>query len=365
MAYIGAPFVHDIFVSYSHGDDGTGRAFLQPWSAAFAAELERELRTDRRFRKDLRVFRDQDQRPSQGIDPMAPLSDQLEKDIGDSAVLLVLMSDDYLASKWCADERKWWCQRQPELGLPQDGRIAVVRIWPTTEPWPAELKDSRGHELVGFRFYSDHPTAPRPLGYLDPTDNFGSEFRKALLDVVGHLYPKLDEIKARLTQLEKAKADAAKLAQPAGGQVIYLHGRADHAAVWEQVGTELTNSGYSIVPGEPDPVVSDPKKLLQISERRVEAMSACDALMLVGTHDGRALDADLVVVGKQDRHAARARSNKLLPCGLLDTVGGTVATSMRKATARNLQAEWLDATHAPWTPLVQKWLLSASESAKP
>src|SRR5690606_2166177 len=89
MAYVGPPFAHDIFVSYSHGDDGSGQSFLQPWSAAFARELERELRADRRFRQQLKIFLDENQRPGQGIDPMAPLSDQLRKEIGAAAILLV------------------------------------------------------------------------------------------------------------------------------------------------------------------------------------------------------------------------------------------------------------------------------------
>ena len=74
MSYVGEPFRHDLFVSYSHGDDGSGGAYLKPWSAAFTHELERELRADRRFRTSLSVFRDQDHRPEQSLDPMAPLT---------------------------------------------------------------------------------------------------------------------------------------------------------------------------------------------------------------------------------------------------------------------------------------------------
>lgn len=364
MAYIGSPFVQDIFVSYSHGDDGSGQAYLQPWSAAFAKELERELRADRKFRQDLRIFLDKDHRPDQGIDPMAPLSEQLRSQIGNSAVLMILMSPDYLASQWCSDERSWWYARQSELGLPDDGRIAVVRIWPTDQPWPAELKDSRGQEPVGFRFYPVDAIPPRPLGWTDLPGAFGSDFRKALLDIVGPLYRKLDDIRTRVAGLQRAESDATRLGQGDGHQSIYLHGRADHADAWQRAGTELTDSGYSVVPGDPDPVEHDPKKLQDLSEQRVEMMSGCDALLLIGTDDGRALDADLVVVGKHDRQSARARSNRLLPCGLLDTVGASVATPVRKATARNLQADWLDATRAPWTPLVRQWLLAASTKAR-
>ena len=116
MSYVGEPFRHDLFVSYSHGDDGSGGAYLKPWSAAFTHELERELRADRRFRTSLSVFRDQDHRPEQSLDPMAPLTAQLQEQIAGAALLVVLMSPDYLASKWCADERDWWLR---EVGGPR------------------------------------------------------------------------------------------------------------------------------------------------------------------------------------------------------------------------------------------------------
>lgn len=61
-AYVGSPLVFDIFISYSHGDDGSGNAYLASWSAAFAKELEREIRADRKFRQELQVVLDQSHR---------------------------------------------------------------------------------------------------------------------------------------------------------------------------------------------------------------------------------------------------------------------------------------------------------------
>lgn len=365
MAFVGSPFLHDVFVSYSHGDDGSGQSYLQPWSLAFARELERELRSDRRFRQDLRVFLDDDHRPGQGIDPMAPLTDQLRDDIAGSAILLVLMSPDYLASKWCADEREWWFGRQAVLGLPADERVAVVRIWPTgTEPWPAALTDARGHQLVGFPFSEpvEGSDSHRPLGWFELPGPFSMAFRKALIAIVGRLYPRLDALRATLESRVRADAEIARLGGD-GGQTIYLHGRADHAKAWEAAGMALIDSGYAVVPGEPDAVEHDPKKLQDVRERRVEALCGCDALLLLGTDDGRALDADLVVVGKHDRQSARARSNRLLPCGLLDTAGAAVATPVRRATARIMQTDWLDGTQNPWTAEVQRWLNQKAQRA--
>jgi hypothetical protein len=168
MAYVGNPFRHDLFIRYSYGDDGSGHGLLQPWSVAFLAELEKELRVDRRFRQALSVFRDAQFRPGQGVDPMAGLSPQLQEQIGAAALPVVLMSPDYLASAWCAWEREWWCARQAELHLATDERIAVVRIWPTSEPWPPALCDPQGVPLVGFVFHDDEAGAARPGGPTRP-----------------------------------------------------------------------------------------------------------------------------------------------------------------------------------------------------
>lgn len=364
MTYVGAPFEHDVFISYSHGADSSGEPYLKAWSGAFVAALERELRVERRFRNDLRVFLDQQLRPGDGIDPMAALTDQLQAQISGSAILLVLMCPDYLASKWCGQEREWWCAHQDAIGFPSNGRISVVKILPTSEPWPLTLTDSSGQNLVGFSFHVDMGGIDRPVGWTDLPGAFTSEFNKTLLTIVGPLYRALDATKAALVARRDAEAKAAKLAQP-GGQSIYLHGRADHAATWEAAALALGDAGFAIVPGEPDAVEQDPKRVLAVRERRVDALSACDALLLLGTEDGRALDADLVVVGRTDRQSARARSNHLLPCGLLDTVGAPIATAVRKRTASIMQADWLDATGTDWPGQIGPWLLAKSGVAAP
>jgi hypothetical protein len=118
-----------------------------------------------------------------------------------------------------------------------------------------------------------------------------------------------------------------------------------------------------VLPGEPDPVEREPARLEAIREQRVNTLTACDALVLVGSEDGRAIDADLIVVGKHDRHSARARSNRWLPCALLDTRGAAVATPVRRTTARIVQADWLDVTQTAVVPAVQRWLADKAAQA--
>ena len=361
IAYVGDPFVFDLFISYSHGADASGEAYLQEWSAAFAKELGRELRSDVEFRDSVQIFLDADHRPGLGVDPMAPLTEQLRERIGQSAMLVVLMSPDYLKSRWCADEREWWFERQTALGLLPKERTAIVKIWPTKEAWPAALTDSRGHPLIGFDFYDTSEGPPRPLGWVDLPGPFGKEFRKALLAVVGRISRRLEETRTQLMGVVRVTANASKLLE-ASGQSLYVHGRVDRTRSWERAALALSKSGFAVVPGEPDQMERDVVRLQEMRERRVETLRECDALLLVGTDDTRAVDADLVVVGKRDRQSARARWKHLLPCALLNTVGASLATAVRAETTRNAQVDWIDGTTDPWIPSVQQWLRRKGEA---
>lgn len=363
MGFVGEPFVHDVFLSYSHGDvDGTGLSRLKQWSQAFARELESEFRAHPTFGRTFSLFLDEHHRPAQAIDPMAPLTAQLQADIERSAVLAVLMSPQYLVSPWCRDEREWWCQKQRQLGLPTDGRIAVARIWPTMDPWPEPFADTRRQPLVGFGFYDKEQAEllPQPFEWPEPSPRSRDPFRRELLTLVGWIGLKLMELKKRLDE-QKQTVEAAARLKASGGQVVYLHGRAGEAAAWDRTAAALNDSGLTVLPGEPDPISSDARKLQEIRQRRVEILSGCDALLLMAAADGRAVDADLVVVGRQDRNSARAVSNQLLPCALLDNAGAPIATPQRKVAARSLNVEWIDATEEPWTPRVQTWLQTVAD----
>ena len=60
----------------------------------------------------------------------------------------------------------------------------------------------------------------------------------------------------------------------------------------------------------------------------------------------------------------RARSERLLPCAVLDTAGPVIATPRRKAMARALDIDWIDTTQVIWTPDVGSWLVEASVVAE-
>jgi TIR domain len=364
MSFLGEPFKHDLFVTYSHGDfDGTGKSKLKTWSQAFVRELEDELGLHPKIR-GIEIFLDQHKRSDQGVDPMAALTKQLRIEIGAAGLLIVLMSPHYLHSKWCRQERDWWAKCQKKHGLALDGRIAIARIWPTEDPWPKIFVDEHGEPLVGFAFYDleKAPSHPWPHEWPDPTGAKGP-FRSALLDMVGRIWQHLTAVKEQLEERRQRPAEAARLAAKAG-QVIYLHGREAHAKAWGRARLVLTKRQFVVTPARPDPVERNPKRAREITDRRVEILSGCDGLLLLGTEDEYALEADLIVVGRRDRHSARDRSDRLLPCAVLDTVGPKSATPEYKEMARSLGIHWIDTTRDLWPIEVEGWLAEASAVAE-
>lgn len=366
VSYIGEPFTHDLFVTYSHGAiDGAEVSPLKRWSEGFIEQLELELRQHPRFGRDLAIFFDDAHRPGQGLDPSSGLTEQLRHEIGTSALLQVLMSDHYLQSAWCRDERDWWVQKQAELGLSLNDRIGLARVWPTSEPWPPPLVDERGHPFVGFCFYDQARADVRPQPYEWPAPDGTSKgpFREQLLDLVGWLWQKIELLKRRADERRVAAADAARLAEDSG-QVLYLHARQEHVQTWQRARGALEEQGFAVFPvDEPDRVSADPVQAKEDQASRIDLLGRCDALLLVGTQDARAVDEDLIVVGRGDRQLARAKYQRYVPCGLVDTAGAPLATEARRRTARALQIDWIDGTRSPWAGDVKTWLTQKSVAA--
>ena len=174
-----------------------------------------------------------------------------------------------------------------------------------------------------------------------------------MVDLVGHLVEKLDKLRDLVGQREREKQDAARLV--GSEQVIYLHARDTERARWEVTCDELLQSGFAVVPGEPDRIERDPEEALKRRAERVATLTECDALLLLAPQDGLALDADLLAVGRTDRNSAKARSRRMLPGAVLD-VTGSVRTTQRRQTARGLQVDWIDGTATPLVPAVKTWL---------
>jgi TIR domain len=161
MCFLGEPFKHDVFVSYSHGAfKGQHDPDLKRWSQKFANDLRGELAGTAEF-EEISVFLDDSERSDESVDRTADLSDDLEKHVQDSALLAILMTPHYLRSEWCRREREWWDAKGRLETLGSGNRIFVCRVRPMGETaWPAELPAA-----VGYYAYNKNkdPDKARPF----------------------------------------------------------------------------------------------------------------------------------------------------------------------------------------------------------
>ncbi|HEX5796126.1 MAG TPA: hypothetical protein VFY19_09800, partial [Geminicoccaceae bacterium] len=92
MSFLGKPFQHDLFVSYSHGafaDDHDSE--LKLWSQKFALDLRSELRGYDGF-QEVSVFLDESNRSDENVDRTEQLTPLLQERVAGSALLVILMT---------------------------------------------------------------------------------------------------------------------------------------------------------------------------------------------------------------------------------------------------------------------------------
>jgi hypothetical protein len=362
MSYVGDPFSHDLFVTYSHGHvEGSDASRLKGWSLAFAKELELELRMFPRIGDQLRVFLDEHPSPGSSLSPLSPLTEQLRSKVSASAILTVLLTPHYLASSWCRNERDWWLEGQKAKNIPHSDRIALARVWPLDKgtPWPDLLVDGRGEPPLGFWFHdpASGPDAPWPYEYPAPDNTSKGPFRAELLRLVTWLVRRLDELKEELLERRRVKQAASGLAS---ARQLYLYGRAEHRAAWEDAWRRLDDADFAVFPAQPHSVETDLLTEERHRRDRLKMMKDCEAVLLVGSPDGVAVDTDLQVMGRHEVNLARASARRPIPCALLDTVGEPIATPFRRKLARRMQVDWIDGTRDPWVPQVRSWLQEKS-----
>lgn len=355
MAFLGEPFRHDIFVTYSHGPlDQKGKGVFKPWSVGFVERLQSELLVEA-GNEQIRLFLDAKDRDGDGTDPIAPLSKQLQENVQRCGLLMILMSQSYLDSKWCRDEREWWFEAQRKLDYPTENRIAVVRIVPTKGAWPKELLDAEGNEPIGFDFVDLSFNPARPRGWPIPTLQSGVEFSRMVVHLAGQLRQRLSDL-AEIVETRRREAEA----QRQTAEILYLHGRQADELIWQDTKKTLRHQGFKVVPSATEPhEASSLAESFGPSANRVNIMRGCHALLLLGTNVS-ALDEDIISIGKFARDAAIAKAERTIPCAVLDVGGITKVAADAVNTAGQFGIRWIDGTAASWPEEVRTWLSPTS-----
>jgi hypothetical protein len=346
MVFLLPHYEYDVFVSYSHGvrggDDDTP---LKDWTLELIGRLETDIRSvDPEF-DQLHIWRDEQ------IDPTIHLSDELRAKVTQSGILMVVMSPRYLGSAWCKDELEWFRQQVEDRRRDQ-GRVFVVRALPTPESsWPGFLRDERGHALVGFRFHdaSGHDGSdPMPYGWRGSRAN-NEAYVRELGRLRTALMKRLRELRAKNERRIKSTPSSA-VTRLGGPRRIYLHARAEHIPVREEVKKILKDDGIEPL----TPVIDLGRELSDLtraSRVRIETAIRCDALALLrGDADARFVG-DLIDIGIKERERMQLARGAPLPCAVLDRSGETLPIDVSR-----YEIERFDLGSDDWRGKFRGWL---------
>ncbi len=157
---------YDVFVSYAHVDNF--KLSEEETAPGWVHNLVNDLRT----LLPQKLGRPEwgnvwiDHRRLTGNEPLTP---DIQQSVARSATLVVILSEGYLQSDWCRQERELFLQAAQSSGA--QGRLFVVQLAPIDRSrWPAPFTDLLGYEF----FLTDQNGVPRTLGFNadDPKDRY-------------------------------------------------------------------------------------------------------------------------------------------------------------------------------------------------
>jgi hypothetical protein len=342
MAYLDPYFEYDVFVSYSHGDPSrTGDSPLKRWTASLICDLTSEIQSvDTEFDR-LHVWHDEK------IDPTAQLTEELRRKVRSSGILMIVMSQRYLASSWCKDELDWFREQVRNRSNDQ-GRVFVLRAMATDEKdWPDFLRDERGNSQVGFLFHD--PVNKMPYGWR----HIGEKSE----DYVRQLWTLQTALTKRLRELRDHQESRAKQAQstPAAAPLplaqtfaspqafapvqafaptpsfvappasprrrrVYVHASGDQKPARDAVQRKLEELGIAPLSAaiHTGDALSDWNREVKA---RFETAKRCDAMALLRADDSETFIGDLLDIGVDERERIQSARGVPLPCAVLDQSG--------------------------------------------
>jgi hypothetical protein len=370
MSYIGDPYAIDIFISYSHGDSGEGgpESYYKRWSRHFWKALDRQLRSYPDL-ADIRSFFDDSKQRGGGLALFESIDPALKESVSRSAILLALVSQQYLKSQYCTREREWWHAAQAELGHDARRRLAPVIMWGDPPAgatnWTEALNGTGLEHILSASFYDREQARERPHPYGWPA--IGEEiedkrFHDAVLEVSIHIRRQLRDFK-EVVSLHRVHKHSSVAREPAGEKpTVYLHGRSDASDHWDRAQKALEDAGFPVLPMQPETIASDAAERRRARDERVRTMATCDALLMLAPDDPVIFAEELKMLGKADRDLATARAEELgmprknLPGAVVDLVKDPDQAQRRKRFAKNFRLDWFSFEDPAWVGQATNWL---------
>jgi hypothetical protein len=350
-------FDFDIFFSYSHGDvRGEGSAELKRWSGELYNAL-RETLDSYGFRPPLRIFFDESRRPDDSLSKTGLIPDGLKQAVGSSALLQIVMSPQYLNSRWCREEVATFVEFRRDPGWNITDLIFVAKALNTDSlGWPEPFGEDFETKPIGWYFHERGNYLPDGWMKEGWRHKMSDEVHKAFLNMA-------DRIQNRLTEIDRVLVERAKqkevVADHKEGRAkrIYLYGRSEHEAEWQAALKDLEQLNLEVRPREPEPLDVDDDA--QKREKYARVASNCDAMVMVGA-DGINLDCDLDVVARDRRGFIETKFRRYLPCAVVDWKG-TLGIPARVNNFKRFGIDWIDRKGADWPNHVKGWLQESSQ----
>lgn len=221
---------HDVFVSYAHIDNEPLSGAQQGWVSTFVRDVESVVRRKLFDRpKDFDVWVDHE------LAGNRPFSADIQRAVGNTATLLVIMSPAYLASDWCRREREVF-RSQVQDKVRAGTRVFVVELDRIDERGrvPAEFAD-----LLPYRLWIEDGPArtPRTLGLPVPTP------------AEPEYYSRVNQLALEIAQeLQRLAEAGAGAAAPAGPTVFLAEVTDDLESRREEVRRYLGQMGLRVLP---------------------------------------------------------------------------------------------------------------------
>jgi hypothetical protein len=259
-------FKRHLFISYTHKDNKPLFSDAEGWVTRFHKTLGTVL--EQRLGRAPEIWRDE---RLQGNDVFTP---EIMAKLPESAVLLAVVSEGYISSKWCLDEAHAFCAAAEKTGgLTRDNKSRVFKVFKappaTLAPLPAVMREMTGYDF----FERNADNAPKEL---DP--DFDKDSRAKYIDQVMTLAFHLASLIKRL-DAEAANDASAGPVKPA----VYLaECDYDRSSDRRELAINLAVRGYRVLPDRELPRGEEAyRKAVQ------EALSRCAlAVHLVGNDSG-------------------------------------------------------------------------------
>jgi hypothetical protein len=300
-------FKRHLFISYTHKDNKPLFDDAEGWVSRFHKTLGVVL--EQRLGRPPEIWRDE---RLQGNDVFTP---EIMAKLPESAVLLAVVSEGYVSSKWCCDEAQAFCEAAERTGgLTRDNKSRVFKVFKappaSLEPLPPVMR-----EMTGYNFFERNAeNAPKEL---DPDFDKASraKYVDQIMTLAFHLTSLIQDLEADVADEQGAAGTEA--ARP----LVYL-AECDHdrSADRGQLAIDLAARGYRVLPDR-----ELPRGEAAYRQAVEEALARCAlAVHLVGNHSGWAPEGPSLcpaVELQNAESAARARAGGLrrvvsLPAGV-------------------------------------------------